>query len=89
MTFFPEFGVVFHWRVGSLPIRRIHNDSMYVRFGGIRNTKIWSKSSPYRVFCCFFSERSDLSRQIQKLQNSQCGGRVRGYQKVSLCIGNK
>ena len=23
----------------------IHNDSMYVRFGGMRNTETWSKSS--------------------------------------------
>ena len=41
MTFFPEFGAyspVFHERVGFLPIWWIHNDSMYVRFGGIRNT---------------------------------------------------
>ena len=30
----------------SLCIVWIHNDSMYVRFGGIRNTKTWRKSSP-------------------------------------------
>ena len=29
----------------SLFIVWIHNDSMYVRFGGIRNTKTWSKSN--------------------------------------------
>ena len=29
----------------SLCIVWIHNDSMYVRFGGTRNTKTWSKSS--------------------------------------------
>ena len=28
----------------SLCVVWIHNDSMYVRFGGIRNTKTWSKS---------------------------------------------
>ena len=44
MTFFPEF-VVFHQTVGSPPIRLIHNDSMCVRFGGIRITKTWSKST--------------------------------------------
>ena len=27
-----------------IPIRWIHNESMYVRFGVIRNTKTWSKS---------------------------------------------
>ena len=29
----------------SLGIEWIHNDSMYVTFGGIRNTKTWSKSN--------------------------------------------
>ena len=29
----------------SLCIAWIHNDSMYVRFGEIRNTKTWSKSN--------------------------------------------
>ena len=43
--FFPEFGAgfVFHQTVGSPPIRGIHNDPLYVRFGGI-NTNTWSKS---------------------------------------------
>ena len=36
---------VFHQTVGSPLIRWIHNDSMYVRFGGMRNTKTWSKST--------------------------------------------
>ena len=48
MTFFPEFGDdknVFHQIVGSPPIRWIHNDFVCVRFGGIRNTKTWSKSN--------------------------------------------
>ena len=43
MTFLPECGAgsikkdfsLFNW---------MHNDFMYVRFGGMRNTKIWSKS---------------------------------------------
>ena len=39
-----EFGI-FHQTVGSPFIRWIHNDSMYVRFGGMRNTKAWSKST--------------------------------------------
>ena len=46
--FFQEFGsgpwFVFHWTVGFPPSKWIHNDSMYVTFGGIRNTKAWSKS---------------------------------------------
>ena len=41
--FFPEFGadisLYFHQTVGSPLIRWIYNDSMYVRFGEIRNTK--------------------------------------------------
>ena len=40
MTFLPECGAVFQT---SLCIVWIHNDSMYVRFGGIKNTKTWSK----------------------------------------------
>ena len=44
MTFLPECGAVFQI---SLCIVWIHNDSMYVRFGGIRNTKTWSKSTVY------------------------------------------
>ena len=39
LPFFPEF------EAGFTPIGWIHNDSMYVRFGGIRNTKTWSKST--------------------------------------------
>ena len=36
---------VFHQTVRSPPIRWIYNDSIYVRSGGIRNTKTWGKSS--------------------------------------------
>ena len=36
MIFLPEYGAVFQI---SLCIVWIHNDSMYVRFGGIRSTK--------------------------------------------------
>ena len=49
----PEFGSdknVFNQTVGSPPIRWIHNDSMYVRFGGIRNTKTWSMSNHTLIF---------------------------------------
>ena len=44
--FFQEFGAdsYFILAVISTSISWIHNDSMYVRFGGIRNTKTWSKS---------------------------------------------
>ena len=49
MTLFPDGAnksvFVFHQTVGSPPIRWIHNDSMYVRFGGIRNTKTWPVNS--------------------------------------------
>ena len=54
MSFLPEFGVVFHQTFGSPPIRWIHNDSMYVRFGEIRNTKTWSKST---VSVCMHKEK--------------------------------
>ena len=37
---------VFHRTVGVAPSKWIHNDFMYVRFGGRRNTKTWSKSKP-------------------------------------------
>ena len=47
MTFFQEFGagMYFTLKVIFSPLWWIHNDSMYVRFGGIRNTKTWSKFS--------------------------------------------
>ena len=35
---------VFHPTVISPPIMTVHNDSIYVRFCGIRNTKTGSKS---------------------------------------------
>ena len=45
MTFFQEFGADNYF----VPIRWIHNVSMYVTFGGIRNTKTWTKSTdPYK-----------------------------------------
>ena len=48
MTFSPQkLGLtkVFYQTVGLPPMKWIHNDSMYIRFVGIRNTKIWSKST--------------------------------------------
>ena len=44
MTFLPDFGAEYCQTVGSRLIRWIYNDSMYVRFGGTRNTKTCSKS---------------------------------------------
>ena len=47
MTFSPEFGadksISSDNRFSPL-ISWIHNDSMYVRFGGMRNSKAWCKS---------------------------------------------
>ena len=43
MTFLPECGLTKVFQI-SLCIVWMHNYSMYVRFGGIRNTKTWSKS---------------------------------------------
>ena len=46
MTFLPECGAVYFISDSNIPTHLwIHNDSMYVRFGGIRNTKTWSKSN--------------------------------------------
>ena len=36
---------VFQQTEGFLLIKWVHNDFMYVRSGGMRNTKTWSKSS--------------------------------------------
>ena len=48
MTFLPECGAdksLYFISDSNSPTHLwIHNDSMYVRFGGIRNTKTWSKS---------------------------------------------
>ena len=44
------FGVdisVFHETVTSPLTRQIYNASMYVRFGGVKNTKTWSKSAKH------------------------------------------
>ena len=46
MTFLPECGadnLYFSRQKLFLLIKWVHNDFMYVRFAGIRNTKTWSK----------------------------------------------
>ena len=49
MTFLPECGADIS--DSNIPTHLwIHNDSMYVRFGGIRNTKTWSKSAETVVY---------------------------------------
>ena len=48
--FYQNVGFVFQI---SLCIVWIHNDSMYVRFGGIRNTKTWTKSNRRTVLTQF------------------------------------
>ena len=48
MGFFPEFSAdksVFQQKEGFSLIKWIHNVFMYARFGGMRNTKTWSKST--------------------------------------------
>ena len=47
MAFYQNLGLtkVFYQTVDSSLIRWIHNDSMCVRFGGMRNTKTFGKSS--------------------------------------------
>ena len=48
VTFLPECGAdksISSLTVISPPHLWIHNDSMYVRFDGMRNTKTWSKST--------------------------------------------
>ena len=51
MIFLPEFGadksISSDIRLKSL---WIHNDSMYVGFGGMRNTKTWIKSNEIPTF---------------------------------------
>ena len=50
MTFLPECGadLYFSRQKLFLLVKWVHNDFMYVRFAGMRNTKTWSKSSfPY------------------------------------------
>ena len=38
-------GLYFSRQKLFLLIKRVHNDFMYVRFAGMRNTKTWSKST--------------------------------------------
>ena len=51
MTFLPECGAdcISLDRSFFLLIKWVHNDFMYVRFAGMRNTKTWSKSKPWQV----------------------------------------
>ena len=52
MTFVSECGdgtLYFSRQKLFLLIKWVHNDLMYVRFAGMRNTKTWSKSSRYLV----------------------------------------
>ena len=46
MIFFQKFGFdrCISWDSRIPPSKLIHNDSLHVRFGGIGNTKTWSKS---------------------------------------------
>ena len=49
MTFLPECGadksISLDRSFFFLLIKWVHNDFMYVRFAGMRNTKTWSKST--------------------------------------------
>ena len=56
MTFLPEYGAVFHWAVASL-LSWIDNDSIYVRFGGMRITTNWRKSICNRTVQLLQSDR--------------------------------
>ena len=53
MTFLPECGadksLYFSRQKFFLLIKWVHNDFMYVRFAGMRNTKTWSKSTCFLV----------------------------------------
>ena len=44
MTFLPECGADFSIEKDFSIFKWMHNDFMYVRFGGMKNTKNWSKS---------------------------------------------
>ena len=46
MTFLPKCGTLYFSRQKVfLLIKWVHNDFMYIRFAGMRNTKTWSKSN--------------------------------------------
>ena len=54
MAFLPECGADKMYIISDSNIPThlwIHNDSMYVRLGGIRNTKTWSKSRDWYYRC--------------------------------------
>ena len=44
MTFLPECGAGKSIEKNLSLFKWMHNDFMYVRFGGMRNTKTWHKS---------------------------------------------
>ena len=71
MTLFQEFGADFQTLLIFPPIRWIHNDSMFVRFGGIMilgNTVQWlvqlSLTSLVLVFFFFVYIQSDFKRTV-------------------------
>ena len=52
---------VFHPSVFSSPIMMVHNDSMYVRFCGIKNKKTWRKSRKIlEVHLCWNAESINI-----------------------------
>ena len=76
MTILPEFGAdkscikfAFYQTVGSPLISWIHNDSMYVRFGGMRNTMILCRS--YLVNEKYNNSKSAAHTIVQSLISSR------------------
>ena len=60
MTFFTRmWGCISLDRSFFVLIKWVHNDFMYVRFAGMRNTKTWSKS-----MCKAIREESDLGCDV-------------------------
>ena len=55
MTFYQNIGLtkvcISLDRSFFLPIKWVHDDFIYVIFAGMRNTKTWSKSSPWYDSC--------------------------------------
>ena len=63
MTFLPECGadILYFSRPEAFSlIKWVHNDFMYVRFGGMRNTKTWSKSTFSLVYSTKQQKNHDL-----------------------------
>ena len=85
MTFLPECGadksLYFSRQKFFLLIKWVHNDFMYVRFAGMRNTKTWSKSRQ-RSKLWFHVLLSNISALQSTHQYRECTNTVKLYTVV-------